>query len=217
MIVAFRSAKGTAAFAERKATMNSNLLCTQSGDESPHSKFFGKLADSLGRSYCHPLDHRTGPICGSTEGTCIMPYAASCSRIDDSLRALDEVCQKISAELGGATPDLSFLFVSREHAANFDELSAAAHKRTGSRHILGCTGESIAAGGHELEEGPAFSMWSAVLPGAKLETFHVEFEATPDGPICSGLPEADSGPGGDTARAVLLVADPYSCAVDKII
>jgi small ligand-binding sensory domain FIST len=146
-----------------------------------------------------------------------MPYAANCSRIKDSLRALDEVCQKVSADLKGATPDLSFLFASCEHAANFDELAAAAHKRTGSRHILGCTGESIAAGGHELEEGPAFSLWSAVLPGAKLETFHVEFEATPDGPICSGLPEAESGPGGDSARAVLLVADPFTCAVDTLI
>jgi small ligand-binding sensory domain FIST len=146
-----------------------------------------------------------------------MPYAASCSRIDDSLRALDEVCRKISLELNGATPNLSFLFASREHVAQFDDLAAAAHKLTGASHILGCTGESIAAGKHELEEGPALCVWSAVLPSAKLETFHVEFEATPDGPICSGLPESAPGPGAQPAKAVFLLADPYTCAVDTLI
>ncbi|MGE5193779.1 MAG: FIST C-terminal domain-containing protein, partial [Deltaproteobacteria bacterium] len=73
----------------------------------------------------------------------------------------------------------------------------------------------IAAAERELEEGPALSLWSAVLPGARLEAFHVEFEGTPDGPICSGLPEP--GPGGETARAVFLLADPYSTAVDTLI
>ncbi len=144
-----------------------------------------------------------------------MPYAASCSRNAGSRRALDEVAQKVVSELHGAAPDLSFMFASRDHAGEFDELAAAAQSLTRSRHILGCTGESIAAGKYEVEEGPALCLWSAVLPGAKLDAFHVEFEATPDGPICSGLPEP--GPGDDTPRAVFLLADPYSTAVDTLI
>ena len=144
-----------------------------------------------------------------------MPYAASCSRTVDSRRALDEVCQEITTRLNGARPDLSFLFASREHAAAFDKMATATQDQTNSAHILGCTGESIAADGREFEEGPALSLWSAVLPGAKLETFHVEFEATPDGPICSGLPEP--APEGNVARAVFLLADPYTCAVDTLI
>jgi small ligand-binding sensory domain FIST len=144
-----------------------------------------------------------------------MPYAASCSRNDDTRRALDEVAQKVSAELNGATPDLSFLFASRDHAAEFDALAAAAQGLTRSRHVFGCTGESIAAGKHEVEEGPALCLWSAVLPGARLDAFHIEFEATPDGPICSGLPEPVVGD--DVARAVFLLADPYSTAVDTLI
>jgi small ligand-binding sensory domain FIST len=146
-----------------------------------------------------------------------MPYAASCSRNADSRRALDDVCRRVSSDLHGAAADLSFLFASREHAAEFEELAAAAHELTGRSHILGCTGESIAAGMQELEEGPALCVWSAVLPRAKLETFHVEFEATPDGPICSGLPESSGGPDSATAKAVFLLADPYTCAVDTLI
>jgi small ligand-binding sensory domain FIST len=144
-----------------------------------------------------------------------MPYAASCSRTADSRRALDEVFQKVSADLNGVRPDLSFLFASRDHAEDFEELAAAAGTLTNGAHILGCTGESIAAGGQELEEGPALSLWSAVLSEAKLEAFHVEFEGTPDGPICSGLPEP--GTDNDPPRAVFLLADPYTCAVDTLI
>lgn len=144
-----------------------------------------------------------------------MPYAASCSRTVDGRRALDEVCHDTATQLQGVRPDLSFLFASQEHAAAFDEIAAAAQALTKSAHILGCTCESIAAGGREWEEGPTLSLWSAVLSGAKLETFHVEFEATPDGPICSGLPEPV--PEEDRARAVFLLADPYTSAIDTLI
>ena len=75
----------------------------------------------------------------------------------------------IALQLRGAKPDVTFLFASRDHADGFEEIAEGLQIETKSLHILGCTGESIAAGGQELEEGPALSLWSAVLPGAKLE------------------------------------------------
>ena len=45
-----------------------------------------------------------------------MPYAASHSRLPDTRQALETVCREVSEQLGGALPDLSFLFVSRSHA-----------------------------------------------------------------------------------------------------
>jgi len=144
-----------------------------------------------------------------------MPYVASCSRSADTRLALEQACREIASQLQGAAPDVSFLFASREHAAAWDAIVESAQVVTGSRQVLGCTGESIAAGKYEIEQGPALTLWSAVLPGAKIETFHVEFEQTPDGPICSGLPE----PPADAAdvRSVFLLADPYSCAIDTLI
>ncbi len=144
-----------------------------------------------------------------------MPYAASCSRSADTRLALDQVCGDVVSQLRQQRPDLSLLFVSQHHAESWDGIAQAVQSATGSRHVLGCTGESIAAGEHEIERSPALALWSAVLPGATIETFHVEFERTPDGPICSGLPE----PPADLAdtRAVLLLADPYTCAVDTLI
>jgi small ligand-binding sensory domain FIST len=147
-----------------------------------------------------------------------MPYAASCSQTADTQLALDQVCRDAASQLQGVAPDISFIFASRSHVEEWDKIAASAQAATGSRHILGCTGESIAGGAHEIEKGPALSLWSAVLPGTKIETFHVEFEPTPDGPICSGLPEppVDAANSADV-RSVLLLADPYSCAIDTLI
>src|SRR5258708_3853228 len=143
-----------------------------------------------------------------------MPYAASCSRTADTRLALDQVCREIVTQLQGQSPDLSFIFASHAHVDSWDKIVESIQATTGSQHVLGCTGDSIAGGEHEIERGPALALWSAVLKGATIETFHVEFERTPDGPICSGLPE----PPADTAdvRAALLLADPYSCAIDTL-
>lgn len=144
-----------------------------------------------------------------------MAFAAAYSQTADSLRALREVTHQVAAQLGGHTPDLSFLFVSKEHAPHGEALAANANEWTQSRILLGCAGETIICGPHEYETGPIMSMWSGMLPGARLSGFHVEFERTPDGPICSGLPESS----GETTphRTVLALGDPFSCAVDAFV
>ena len=68
--------------------------------------------------------------------------------------------------------------------------------------MLGCTGETVIGGSREIENGPALSLWSGVLPGADLIPFQMEFEETPDGIMCSGLPD-DMGAGEVETRAVL--------------
>jgi small ligand-binding sensory domain FIST len=144
-----------------------------------------------------------------------MPYAAHCSQTKDTARALAEVAGAVAAQLSGAAPDLSFLFASRDHIAKLENLAQRATAATGSKLLLGCTGESIAGGSLEIESGSALSLWSAVLPGAALEPFHVTFERTPDGPICSGFPDPPTGTG--DPRAVFIVGDPYSCSVDALL
>src|SRR5579862_2161051 len=102
-----------------------------------------------------------------------MPYAASCSRLADSRRALEDVCREVLPRFAGARPDLSFLFASRHHADAFDEIAVRAQSLIAAGHILGCTGESIAEDSHEFEDGPTLCLWCAVLAGADLEAFHV--------------------------------------------
>jgi small ligand-binding sensory domain FIST len=144
-----------------------------------------------------------------------MPYAGHCSQTENTSRAIAEVAGSVAAQLGGAEPDLSFLFATRDHIENCDSLGQQAAAISGSKVLLGCTGESIATGGLEIESGSALAMWSGILPGAEFEPFHVTFERTPDGPICSGFPEMEGGDG--SARAVFVLGDPYSCAIDGLL
>ncbi len=144
-----------------------------------------------------------------------MPFAAAYSQSSDCQDALQEVCRTAALQLSGARPDLSVAFVSRPHLEEFNAIVATLGEKTGSRHLLACSAESVICNDRAIEEGPAISLWSGVLPGAELETFHVEFERTPDGPICAGLPEPPADPSG--LRAVLMLADPFSFAVDTLI
>lgn len=144
-----------------------------------------------------------------------MPYAAGLSQLNDAKHALRDVAADIQRQLGGVKPDLAFLFVSPHHAQRHEALAQLVIEATESRLLLGCTGETIVGMGSEVEEGPALSLWCAALPGAELETFHVEFEATPDGPLCTGLPEPSER--GTAPNAVLMLADPFSTAVDTLI
>lgn len=147
-----------------------------------------------------------------------MPYAAALSISSDGHQGVREVCAEIVKALNSQPPDLSVLIVSRVHVEAFPELVQTAFRETGSRHLLACTADGVIGDDREIESGPAISLWSGRLPGAEIESFHVEFERTPDGPICTGLPD---GPGdvaqvADT-RAVLMLADPFSFPVDTVI
>ena len=145
-----------------------------------------------------------------------MPYAASYSKAPELSDAVDSVCGAVADELNGETPDLSFLFASHTHAERFDELPGMVREKSRSRVLLGCAGESIAGGGEEIEQGPAVSLWSAVMPEARIEPFHVEFEQTADGVILSGLPAGLSDRHHDV-RAVFLLGEPFSSAPNSII
>ena len=145
-----------------------------------------------------------------------MKCSASHSRDADLATAIDHVCCQVKKELGESPPDLSFLFVSHEHAGGFESLAGQVQERLGSRVLLGCTGETIVGGHEEIESGPALSLWSAVLPETEVEAFRLEFSRTSDGVICDGFPPSLSE-GMLAVRAVIALGDPFSTVPDSII
>jgi small ligand-binding sensory domain FIST len=144
-----------------------------------------------------------------------VPYAASLSQLDSLEESAISVCESVLNGLDGKSPDLAFLFVSHEHREGFPQLAELIQKRLGSRVLLGCAGETIAGNDQEIEHGPALSLWSASLPDAKLEPFHIEFERTPDGLVSEGWPDLSSEAA--DVRAVFLLGEPFSTAVDQVI
>jgi len=142
-----------------------------------------------------------------------MPYASSLSRSGDLDAALEAVCAEVGSALPGAEADLTLLFVSHHHADHFDRLATDCNRRWPSRIQLGCAGETVIGGRHEIETGPALSLFSAVLPGAQLEPFRLEFAQTRDGILCSGFPAAAP----KDAQAVFVLADPFTSAPHSLI
>ncbi len=145
-----------------------------------------------------------------------MSYAASYSTESDLSAALNSVCEGIAADLNGASPDISFLFVSHAHADSLNVVASRVREQIGTRVLLGCTGEVIVGGSQEIESGPAISLWAAVLPDAEIETFHLQFSSTADGIVCAGLPSNPDDAKVD-ARAVFLLGEPASTVPNSLI
>ena len=137
-----------------------------------------------------------------------MPFAAAVSEKTSLSAAIQEAGQIVAGELG-RTPDLTLAFVSQHHAQQFPQLAGLVRDLLGGGILLGCTGETVIGGAREYENGPAFSLWSCVLPGADLLPFQLEFAETPDGVMCGGLPD-DLGARANETRAVLFLGEPYS-------
>lgn len=134
--------------------------------------------------------------------------AAALSTASDLQRAVSEVCDQALATLGG-TPDLAVLFVSADRAAACGEIAGQVCDRLGTENLIGCTAESVAGTGREVEGETALSLWLARLPGAQVLPMHLSFARTPDGGAILGWP--DELLGAWPAPATLLaLGEPFS-------
>jgi small ligand-binding sensory domain FIST len=144
-----------------------------------------------------------------------MPFAASLSRATNTSDAIRSVMEEVRSSLRGAEPDISVLFVNHAHQDAFGKLASRICEATGTKLLIGCTGETIIGGAEEVETGPALSLWSAILPGARIAPFVANFERAVDGIVTSGLPALSSEE--SDLRAVFLLADPFSSAPHTVL
>ena len=145
-----------------------------------------------------------------------MPFAAALSNRPKLASAIEEIGLAIATELGGVEPDLAFVFVSHHYVTRFADLAASLKEALGAKLLLGCTGETVIGGSRECEDGPALSVWCASMPDATLTPFELSFEETPDGLLCSGLPEDLAEHRAET-RAVFLLGDPFTSLPQSVI
>ena len=115
-----------------------------------------------------------------------------------------EAVTGVGASLDGGEPDLAYLFVSPAHLAEVEIAAALVREHLRPAHLLGCVAEGVVAGRRELESGAGLALWAGSLPGAHIETFHLEAVPAEEGLAVAGVPEFD-----DPALVTLLV-DPFS-------
>lgn len=108
------------------------------------------------------------------------------------------------------------VFAAFHHQPRFDELAEILRRELGTDCLLGCTGESIVAGGRELEGSPALSLWLAHLPETEVLPMHLEFQATPDGGMFSGWHES-LDVDWPASSSLLLLGEPYSFPADVLL
>ncbi len=142
-------------------------------------------------------------------------FAAVLSREAHARAAAADVSTRALATLGGA-PDLAVVFVSHHHGPDFAEVAADIRRQTGTRVLVGCTGESIVGEDREVEGAPALSLWLASLPGVRLVPMRLEFAATPEGGTIVGwsdeLPQA-----WPPEAALIVLAEPFSFPADRLL
>lgn len=142
-------------------------------------------------------------------------FAAALSTQANTDAAIQEACESALGRLE-SKPDLALAFISPHHGPDFGRMAAGLHTRLGAKTLLGCTGEAIVGGDHEIEEEPAISLWLASLPGCQVQPMHLEFESTPDGGTILNWPDdlPEKWPAGS---ALLLLGEPYSFPVDVLL
>jgi small ligand-binding sensory domain FIST len=145
-----------------------------------------------------------------------MRWASASSRLASAEGAAVEVAQALRAQLGEEPADLVLAFVSgagRERTARVAEmlrerLPSAAFAATSSRGVV--TSE------HEIENGVALSVVAARLPGVEVKPFLIMQETWRD-PIESAAEFDLRAPGARGAELVVLLGDPFSLDMDRIL
>lgn len=139
-------------------------------------------------------------------------FAAALSTVEDADTAFAEVVAQVETSLGGP-PDLVVAFYTHHHGPAIDAFPRRLHDRWQPKALIGCTGESIVGNRREVETSAALAVWGARLPGVSLETMHLEFQRTPEGPAITGWPESTTADWPDHAT-LLVLGEPFSFPAD---
>jgi small ligand-binding sensory domain FIST len=130
---------------------------------------------------------------------------------DGGVDAFAEAAGRAQLGLGGAPADLVLVFAGAANLGYVEEGLAAVEARLGSRALVGCGAQGVVGAGRELEDG-GVAVWAASLPGAEVETFHLEAVPTGEGRLAiSGVPEFAH------ADAAIMLVDPYSFPVEPLL
>jgi small ligand-binding sensory domain FIST len=144
-------------------------------------------------------------------------FGAGLSQSPDPAQAAREACAPVRAALGGARPTLLVMFASPSLCERAEELLAAVHAELAPEHLIGAMGEAIVGDGREVEDGPALSVWAAVLPGAEVIPFRLVARPLGEGMGVLGWPDALSEEGAAGAGPVVMLAEPFSFPADGLL
>ncbi len=96
-----------------------------------------------------------------------------------------ELKRDLSQQLGQNRADLVFAFLTADYVDGLGKLPQLVADHLSPGTFVGCTASGVIGGGREVEDGPAFSMIAASLPGVEARPLRIE---------AGDLPDLDTGP-----------------------
>jgi small ligand-binding sensory domain FIST len=142
-----------------------------------------------------------------------MPFAAALSEHPLATHAVGEVVGEVLERLGDE-PDLALLFVSADRTGAVDDIVESVRRLLRPRVLVGCTTGTVVAGGREVEDTAAISLWATRLP--MVVPLRLTHTTTADGtPSVRGFPDGPDLP--PAASAVILLADPFSFPTEAVL
>jgi small ligand-binding sensory domain FIST len=120
----------------------------------------------------------------------------------DAQACAADAAAAVRAGLGGASADVAFVFLSAEHAAEAERVSAEVMRELSPGVLVGASTEAVIGGGREFEGRPAVSVLAASLGAGTARVRHLTASD-------AGLLELD-GP-------AVVVADPYTFPVERLL
>ena len=133
------------------------------------------------------------------------------STAQDPDEALKEVVALARTRLGTGTADLALIFATAHHAEAMGRIAAEVRSQGLSRHVLGCTGESVVGDHFEIEGKPGLALWAIGLPGCEIRPRRITHEA-------DGFPGwSDSLPDPRNPPALIALGDPFTFPADKFL
>lgn len=137
--------------------------------------------------------------------------ATGLSTADAGPAAFAEAADRAAEDLGRADVDLALVFAGAPHLAGIEEGLRAVEERLAPARLVGCGAQGVVGCAREVEDG-GVAVWAASLPGADLETFHLQAVRTAEHAIAvTGMPELDE------ADAVILLVDPYTFPIEPLL
>ena len=146
-----------------------------------------------------------------------MKWSSAVSDVPSLGDAVSECVAKIRDDLGEEAPDLVVAFVSAHHAPAYEALPDLVLHHIGDCVLIGCSGGGVIGAGLEVERRPGLAIAAASLPEVEMVPFHGENDALPDADAPPDRWEALVGATADVEPHFVLLADPFSFAVDSLL
>jgi small ligand-binding sensory domain FIST len=145
-----------------------------------------------------------------------MRWASASSRLEAADAAATEVARALRARLGDAPADLLLAFVSGPGRTRTPQAAERLRAEFPATTVAAISARGVVTSDHEIEQGAALSVVAARLPGVEVKPFLLLQEAWAE-PIHSQEEFDLRAPGARGAELMLLLGDPFSLDMDRIL